>query len=163
MSTTTPATEPFVPTARIDNPALLLEGALDGVHALNKAVSRARIPEATLELMALRAGQINGCGVCVTQHPKIMRKRGETDDRIFAVAGWRDAPFYTEAERAALALTECVTRIADGGDSVPEDVWQECAAHFSEEQLAALVLHIGLSNLFNRMNVATAQVAGVGW
>ena len=92
--------------ARITNPALAVPGAIDALQALNKAISRVRISPGLLELMHLRASQINGCGVCAVQHPKIARKLGETDDRIFAVAAWRDAPFFTDAERAALALTD---------------------------------------------------------
>jgi AhpD family alkylhydroperoxidase len=124
--------------ARIANPALAVPDAIEALQAMNKAISRARISQRTLELMHLRASQINGCAVCAVQHPKIARKLGETDDRIFAVAAWRDAPFFTDAERAALALAESVT-------------------------LAALVLAIATVNVWNRLNVATRQVAGQEW
>jgi AhpD family alkylhydroperoxidase len=149
--------------ARIENPAVALPGALEALQAVHKAISRARISERTLELMNLRASQINGCGVCAVQHPQIARKLGETDERIFAVAAWRDAPFFTDAERAALALTESVTRIADSGDPVPDSVWDEAARHYDEQELAALVLSIASINVWNRLNVATRQVAGQGW
>ena len=149
--------------SRITNPALAVPGAMDALQALNKAISRVRISPGLLELMHLRASQINGCGVCAVQHPKIARKLGETDDRIFAVAAWRDAPFFTEAERAALALTEALTRIADSSDPVPDDVWDEAARHFDEQELAALVLSIASINVWNRVNVATRQVAGQEW
>ena len=148
---------------RIANPAFAVPGAMDALAALSKAISRVRISERTLELMHLRASQINGCGVCAVQHPKIARKLGETDDRIFAVAAWRDAPFFTDAERAALALTEAVTRIADSSDPVPDDVWDEAARHYDEQELAALVLSIATINVWNRLNVATRQVAGQEW
>jgi AhpD family alkylhydroperoxidase len=148
---------------RISNPALAVDGAMDALAALSKAVSRVRLPERTLELMHLRASQINGCGVCVVQHPKIARRHGETDDRIFAVAAWRDAPFFTGAERAALALTEAVTRLADTPDPVPDSLWEEAARHYDEQELAALVLSIATINVWNRLNVATRQVAGQEW
>lgn len=149
--------------ARIDNPALTVPGAMEALGALAKAVQRGGIPARTNELMHLRASQINGCGVCAVHHPRIARKLGETDDRLFAVACWRDAPYFDPAERAALALTEAVTRMADTADPVPDGVWDEAARHYDEAQLAALVLSIGLINLWNRVNVATRQVAGEGW
>jgi AhpD family alkylhydroperoxidase len=149
--------------ARITHPAFAVPGAMDAMQALNKAISRVRISPKLLELINLRASQINGCGVCAVQHPKIARKLGEADDRIFAVAAWRDAPFFTAAERAALALTEAVTRIADSSDPVPDGVWDEAARHFDEQELAALVLAIAQINVWNRLNVATRQVAGQEW
>jgi AhpD family alkylhydroperoxidase len=149
--------------ARITNPAFAVPGAMDALQAINKAISRVRIDPKLLELMHLRASQINGCGVCAVQHPKIARKLGETDDRIFAVAAWRDAPFFTDAERAALALTEAVTRIADSSEPVPDSVWDEAARHYDEQELAALVLSIAQINVWNRLNVATRQVAGQEW
>ena len=158
METMTTTLEP-----RITNPAFAVPGAMDGLTALNKAISRVRISARMLELMHLRASQINGCGVCAVQHPKIARKLGESDDRIFAVAAWRDAPFFTDAERAALALTEAVTRIADTADPVPDSVWDEAARHYDEQELAALVLSIASINVWNRLNVATQQVAGQEW
>ena len=148
---------------RIANPAFVVSGAFEALGALNKAVSHVGVPARTLELMHLRASQINGCGVCAVQHPKIARKLGESDDRIFAVAAWRDAPFFTEAERAALALTESLTRIADTADPVPDELWDEAARHYDEQELAALVLSIATINVWNRLNVATRQVAGQEW
>ena len=148
---------------RIANPALAVPGAMDALAALSKAISRVGIPPGLIELMHLRASQINGCGVCAVQHPKIARKLGESDDRIFAVAAWRDAPFFTDAERAALALTEAATRLADTADPVPDSVWEEAARHYDEQELAALVLSIASINVWNRVNVATRQVAGQGW
>ena len=149
--------------ARIGSPAFVVPGAMEALQAANKAITRVRLSPKLLELMSLRASQINGCGVCAVQHPKIARKLGETDDRIFAVAAWRDAPFFTEAERAALALTEAVTRIADTADPVPDSVWDEAARHYDEQELGALVLSIAMINVWNRLNVATRQVAGVEW
>lgn len=148
---------------RITNPAFAVPGAMDALAELNKAISRVRLSPRMLELMHLRASQINGCGVCAVQHPKIARKLGETDDRIFAVAAWRDAPFYSDAERAALALTEALTRMADAADPVPDGIWEEAARHYDEQELAALVLSIATINVWNRLNVATRQVAGQEW
>src|SRR3954454_15578476 len=149
--------------ARITNPVFAVDGAMDAMNAMSKAISRVRLPQGMLELMHLRASQINGCGVCAVQHPKIARKLGESDDRIFAVAAWRDAPFFTDAERAALALTEALTRIADRADPVPDSIWDEAARHYDEQELAALVLSIAQINVWNRLNVATRQVAGQEW
>ena len=148
---------------RIANPVFVVDGAMDALQALQKAISRVRISPGLLELMHLRASQINGCGVCAVQHPKIARKLGESDDRIFAVAAWRDAPFFSDAERAALALTEAATRLADAPDPVPDDVWADAARHYDEQELAALVLAIASINVWNRLNVATRQIAGQEW
>jgi AhpD family alkylhydroperoxidase len=148
---------------RITNPAFAVPGAMDALQAMSKAVSRVRLSPGLLELMHLRASQINGCGVCAVQHPKIARKLGESDDRIYAVAAWRDAPFFTDAERAALALTEALTRIADTADPVPDSIWDEAARHYDEQELAALVVSIATINVWNRLHVATRQVAGQEW
>jgi AhpD family alkylhydroperoxidase len=155
--------ETMIPEARLTHPVFLLPAALDALQELSKVVQRSGVPPKTVELVAMRAGQINGCGVCVVAHPKIMRKLGETDDRIFAVAAWREAPFFTDAERAALALTEAVTRVADRADPVPDEIWDEAARHYDEEALAGLLLAITNINVWNRLNVATRQVAGQEW
>jgi AhpD family alkylhydroperoxidase len=152
----------MIPEARLTHPVFLLPDAMEALQSLGKVVQRA-VPAKTVELVALRAGQINGCGVCTVQHPKIMRKLGETDNRIFAVAAWREAPYFTEAERAALALTEAVTRLADRADPVPDEIWDEAARHYDEEALAGLLLAIANINVWNRLNVATRQVAGQEW
>jgi len=108
----------------------------------------------------LRVSQINACSACLDSGSRQAKKAGETDERLFALAGWRHAPYYTDAERAALALGEAMTRLADGPDPVPDAIWNEAADYYDEKGLAALVLWIGLVNVFNRVNVATAQVAG---
>jgi AhpD family alkylhydroperoxidase len=113
--------------------------------------------------VSLRASQINGCGVCAVQHPQIARRLGETDQRLFAVAAWWDAPWFTDAERAALALTEAETRMSDRAEPVPDDIWEEAARHYDEQALAGLVLAIAGINVWNRLNVTTRQVAGVAW
>jgi AhpD family alkylhydroperoxidase len=153
--------------ARITNPAFLVPDALQALQAVGKVVQKAArksgVPEKTLELIHLRASQVNGCGVCVVQHPKIARKLGETDERLFAVAAWREAPYFTGAERAALALTEAATRLSDRSDPVPDEIWDEAARHYDEEQLATLVMAIASINMWNRLNVTTKQVAGAEW
>jgi AhpD family alkylhydroperoxidase len=146
--------------ARMKNPALLLPEALPAIQALNAAASKGGVPEKTLGLIHLRASQINGCSVCVDMHPRMMKKHGETEVRMFAVAAWRETPYFSEPERAALALTEHVTRLSDRSDPVPDDVWNEAAKHYDEPALAQLVIHIGLINMFNRLNAATRQIAG---
>jgi AhpD family alkylhydroperoxidase len=142
------------------NPVLVIPEAMQAILALGKTSEKAGVPARTLGLVHLRASQINGCGLCVDLHPRLMRKEGETDERLFAVAAWRDTPFFTDAERAALALTEAVTRLADREDAVPDAVWQEAAKHYDERALSALVLGIATINVWNRINVATKQPAG---
>ena len=149
----------MVITARMTNPAFAVPGAMDALNALAKSVSRARVP-ISRELLHLRASQINGCSVCVDMHAKGAREAGESEERVFAVAAWRDTPFFSDAERAALALTEALTRLADRGDPVPDAIWDAAAEHFDETQLGALVLDIALANVWNRLNVATRQVVG---
>jgi AhpD family alkylhydroperoxidase len=146
--------------ARIANPALSVPGAMDALLALSKSATKAGVPHRTLELLHLRASQINGCSVCVDMHSKGLQQAGESVERIFAVGAWRETPYFTDAERAALALTECVTRLADRPDPVPDDVWDEAAAHFTVPQLAALVVDMAAINAWNRLNAATRQVAG---
>jgi AhpD family alkylhydroperoxidase len=146
--------------ARIKPPAFLLPGAMDALQALGGVVAKSGVSPRLVELISLRASQINGCSVCVDGHPRIARKLGETDERLFAVAAWRDAPYFTAAERAALALTEAVTRLDDRPDPVPDEVWDEAARHYDETPLAGLVLAIASINVWNRLNVATRQPAG---
>jgi AhpD family alkylhydroperoxidase len=146
--------------SRTKSPALTLPGARDALIALSKSVEHGDVPKQTLELVHLRASQINGCGVCVDMHSRALMKMGEKAERIFALAAWREAPYYTDAERAALELTEAATRIQDRADAVPDEVWKEAARHYTDVALASLVLSIGLVNLWNRLNVATKQVGG---
>jgi AhpD family alkylhydroperoxidase len=145
---------------RIDNPALTLPGALRALQGIADAVRRGGVPETTLQLVQLRASQINGCGVCIDMHSRELRNAGEPEARIDTVAAWRDVSYFTEAERAALALAEAATRIADRSDAVPDEVWDEAARHYDERQLAALVLAIAAINAWNRLNVATRQISG---
>jgi AhpD family alkylhydroperoxidase len=146
--------------ARMANPALSIPGAFDAMQALATAAGQGGLPQTTTGLVHLRASQINGCSVCVHMHARDLKKAGESDERIWAVAAWRDAPFFTDAERAALALTEAVTRLSDRADPVPDEVFDEAAKHFEESALASLILHITLINAWNRLNATTRQVAG---
>jgi AhpD family alkylhydroperoxidase len=146
--------------ARMSNPTMLLPDALNGIQALLKATRQGGVPSTVLELVHLRASQINGCSFCVDSGARNAKKGGETDERLFAVAAWRETPYFTDAERAALALTEAVTRLADQTDPVPDAIWDEAARHYDEQGLAALILMIATTNLFNRLNAATKQVAG---
>ncbi|MFE2288755.1 carboxymuconolactone decarboxylase family protein [Streptomyces sp. NPDC059443] len=149
--------------ARMGNPATVVPGAMQALLALGKAVTATGVSERTLELAHIRASQINACGVCLDMHPKIAKKLGETDERIHAIAGWRDTPYFDDAERAALALAEAVTRTADTSNAVPDEVYEEAAKHYDEQQLAALILSISTVNLWNRINLATRQIAGAAW
>jgi AhpD family alkylhydroperoxidase len=146
--------------ARMKNPAMVLPGVWQPIQALNEAVGQGGVPPATLELVHLRVSQVNGCSACVDAGARTAKKGGQTDERLFAVAAWREAPYFTDAERAALALAEAATRLADRPDPVPDEIWDEAAAHYDERGLAALVLMIGVTNLFNRLNATTRQVAG---
>src|ERR1700742_372685 len=149
----------MITTARMTNPAFVVEGAMDALNALSKSITRAGVP-LERELLHLRASQINGCSVCVDMHAKGARKAGESEERVFAIGAWREAPFFSDAERAALDLTEALTRTADSADPVPDAIWDAAAEHFDEAQLGALVLDIGLINLWNRLNTGTRQVVG---
>ena len=146
--------------ARIQNPALALPGALDAFQQLAGTVASAGVPETTLHMVELRASQINSCSVCVDIHSRQLEHAGESSKRINMVAAWREAPYFSDAERAALALTEAATRLADHPESVSDEIWSEAARHYDEQQLAALVVAIATINAFNRVNASTRQVTG---
>ena len=146
--------------SRIKHPATLLPGAMEAIQMLVKVPEQAGVDKKILDLVHLRASQINGCSFCVDYGARAAKKTGETDRRLMSASAWREAPWFTEAERAALALAESVTRVADSSDPVPDAIWNEAARHFDEKTLAALVLWISTTNLFNRMNTATRQLAG---
>nr|WP_240481285.1 carboxymuconolactone decarboxylase family protein [Sandaracinus amylolyticus] len=146
--------------ARMKHPAMMVPDAMQALQALGAAIERAGVPRRTLELVNLRASQINGCSFCVEMHSRALKRSEEKDERIFAVAAWRESPHFTPAERAALALTEAITRVADRADPVPDELWREVTHHFDEPALAALVLGISNVNTWNRLNVATRQIAG---
>jgi AhpD family alkylhydroperoxidase len=139
-------------------PVLVLPAAMNALQALKKSYDKG-VPRKTVDLVQLRASQINGCGACVDMHAHWMKNAGETDERIFGLSAWRESPLFTDAERAALALAEAVTRIADREDPVNDALWQEAASHYDEPSMSALLLAIASINVWNRLNVATRQVA----
>ncbi|MGW6270351.1 MULTISPECIES: carboxymuconolactone decarboxylase family protein [unclassified Streptomyces] len=133
------------------------------VKHLHKAIAAGGVDPKLLALVHLRASQINGCSACVHAAVAGAKKAGETDERLHTVAAWREAPFYTDAERAALALTEGATRLQDGAEGVTDEVWDEATLHFTEEQIGALNLEIALTNFFNRLNRTVKEPAGQTW
>jgi AhpD family alkylhydroperoxidase len=150
--------------SRIANPAMSVPGAFEALQALSAAAAAAAraagLPRATTELVNLRASQINGCAVCLDMHSRGAKKAGETDERLHTLAAWRDTSYFSDAERAALALTEAATRLADRADPVPDEVFAEAAKHYDEPALAALVVAVAAINAWNRLNVTTGQQAG---
>jgi AhpD family alkylhydroperoxidase len=142
------------------NPVMIVPDALQALLALGESAKKGGAPSRTLGLVHLRVSQINGCSFCVDMHARDLKKADETDERLFAVAAWREAPYFTDAERAALALTEAATRLSDRPDPVPDEIWDEAARHYDEQALAALVINIALTNFWNRVNVTIRQVAG---
>jgi AhpD family alkylhydroperoxidase len=150
-------------TARMNNPANVLPDSMKGIQSVIKAAHSAGVPRQIMELVHLRASQINGCSPCVYGGAISAKKAGESDERLFAVAAWRETDFFSDAERAALALAESMTRMADRTEPVPDEVWDEAAKLFDEKQMAGLVLWVATTNLFNRLNAATKQPAGAAW
>ncbi|WP_169948915.1 carboxymuconolactone decarboxylase family protein [Microbispora sp. H11081] len=147
-------------TERMPNPAALVPEAMEALMAVGKAVAGAGVDGRLLALSHLRASQINGCAPCVAGGVHQAQRHGVTADQVHAVAAWRETPWFSEEERAALALTEAVTRLADRPDPVPDQVWDMAAKHFDQKELAALLLNIAIANAFNRLNVPTRQQAG---
>jgi AhpD family alkylhydroperoxidase len=146
--------------ARMKHPAMIVPDAMQMLLALSTLGEKCGLPANLIEMVHLRASQINGCSVCVDMHAQNLRKQGETLERSFAVGAWRDAPYFSDAERAALALTEAVTRLSDRADPVPDAIWDQAKRHFDEKKLSGLLLAISAINVWNRLNVATRQVAG---
>jgi AhpD family alkylhydroperoxidase len=142
------------------NPAMVITEAMQPIQELFKAARAGGVPESTLELVHLRVSQINGCSPCVDAGVKSLAKLGDGAERIGLVAAWRETPYYSDSERAALELAEAATRLADRPDAVPDAVWDAAADHFDERRLAAIVLMIAVTNLFNRLNATTRQIAG---
>lgn len=145
---------------RIDSPALSLPGVMPALQKLADASKRVGLPASTHEFVNLRASQINGCSVCVDMHTRALKGLGEPDERILLVSAWRESPYYSDAERAALALTEAATRLADNPEAVSDEIWDEAARHYNESELAALVAAIASINVWNRLNAATRQITG---
>ncbi len=145
---------------RLTQPALLLPDAMQALQALGASIENSGLPQRTAELVHMRVSQINGCGVCLYGGAIKLKRAGETDERMSTIASWRDTPFFSDAERAALALAEALTLLDNHTDPVPDDIWNEAARHYDEKQLAALLIAISAVNVFNRLNIATKQVAG---
>jgi AhpD family alkylhydroperoxidase len=148
--------------SRMPNPVFILPEAMQAMFALNNA-TEGKLPVRIRKLVHLRASQINGCSVCVDMHAKELQHDGTPPDHIFAIAAWRDTPFFSDAERAALELTEYLTRLADQPDPVPDTVWEKVAKHFSQPEIAALLVSIALINSWNRFNVAVRMMVGEKW
>jgi len=146
-------------TPRITNAAGANPEVYRGLLALSNA-AKLGVPRTTLLMVSLRASQINGCSFCVDMHWRELREEGESDEKIFAISAWRETPYFSDAERAALALTEAGTRLADRADAVPDEIWNEAAQHYDEKGLTALVIAIAAINTWNRLNVITRQSAG---
>src|SRR6185437_11076445 len=144
--------------SRMKHPVFIVPEAFQALQALGTATEHGGVPKSTRELIHFRASQINSCSACLDMHAKMMRKSGETGERLFALSAWRESPLFTAAERAALALTESVTRLSDKDDAVPDAVWEEAARHYDEVGLASLLLTISTINVWNRLNVATRQI-----
>jgi AhpD family alkylhydroperoxidase len=149
--------------ARMTNPVMVLPDAMKALLALSRAAQSSPVPETTHKLIHLRVSQINGCSVCVDMHARELKEAGERDERIWGVGAWRESPYFSDAERAALALAECVTRLADRPDAVPDAVWDDAAAHYDEKELSSLLVSIAAINVWNRLNAATRQPAGSAW
>lgn len=147
---------------RIKHPVHVFPEALRALRDLGTAIRGALPPEVSI-LVTLRASQINACSVCVEMHSRELKEAGASDDRIYSVAAWREAPYFSPAERAALALTEAATRLSDRSNPVPDEVWAEAAVYFNEREMAALTLAIASINAWNRLNVTTAQSSGQSW
>jgi AhpD family alkylhydroperoxidase len=145
---------------RIPSIARTVPEVLDALLALGKAAYKGGVPRRTHMLVHLRASQINGCSYCVELHSRELRDAGEPEDKVATVAAWRESPYFTESERAALALTEAATRLSDRSDPVPDEIWDEAARCYDDAQLAALVVSIATINAWNRLNVTTRRPAG---
>ena len=149
-------------TARIANGTRSPE-VMTGVQHLYKAAYAGGVPNETLELVHLRVSQINGCSACVGAGVVNATKAGMAAERLHAVSAWYESPLFTDAERAALALAEAATRLADRPGSVTDEIWAAATAHYDERQLSALVLMVALTNFFNRINTTLRVPAGTTW
>jgi AhpD family alkylhydroperoxidase len=145
---------------RMNNPAMTVPGAMQALQNLGAAARRSGVPATTLYLIEVRASQINGFSVCLDMHSRELKAAGESDERIFMVGAWREALYFTDAERAALALTEAATRLADRSDPIPDEVWEEAARHYDDPVLGGVVVAIAAINAWNRINAATRQITG---
>jgi AhpD family alkylhydroperoxidase len=149
--------------ARMPHPVMVLPDAMKALLALSKAAQSGTIADTTHKLIHLWVSQINGCSLCVDMHARELKDAGEKDERIWGVGAWRESPYFSDAERAALALAECTTRLADQPDAVPDTIWDEAARHYDEKELSALLVSIAAINVWNRLNAVTRQPAGAAW
>jgi AhpD family alkylhydroperoxidase len=149
--------------ARMTHPVQVLPDAMKALLALSKASQVDTVPGTTHHLIHLRVSQINGCSQCVDMHSKELKDAGEPDERIWGVGAWRESPHFSDAERAALALAESVTRLADRPDAVPDAVWDDAADHYDEKELSSLLLSIAGINVWNRLNAAIRQPVAAAW
>jgi len=134
--------------------------ALKHFMAVGRELKGSPLPATTQELVALRVSQINGCAACIDMHTKEAAAAGESPVRLNLVAAWQEATVFTEAERAALALAEEGTRVADAATGVGDEVWERAARHYDEDQLASLVLLVSFMNTVNRLNIINRQPGG---
>lgn len=148
---------------RMKHPTIQLPETLKALMALHASVQEHGVPESTLGLVHQRVSQINGCSVCVDMGFRQLKKTGESDERIVGVAAWREMPYFNEAERAALALGEAMTRLSDHPDSVTDEIWNEAAKYYDERALSALIVSIALDNVWNRLNSTVRFPAGAAW
>ena len=146
--------------ARMNHPVMVLPDAMKALLSLSKAGQSGTVPPATHKLIDLRVSQINGCSVCVDMHARELKEAGEKDERIWGIGAWRESPYFSDAERAALDLAEHVTRLADRPDAVPDEVWDNAADHYDEKELSSLLITIASINVWNRLNAATRQPVG---
>jgi len=146
--------------ARMKNPAVAVPGAMQAMLALGSAGKNAGVPQNLLTMIHLRASQINNCGFCTDMHARELKQAGESDERVWSIAAWRESPHFSDAEHAVLALTESATRLADRADAVPDDVWEAAKSHYDDAQLGVIIIHIALINAWNRINVTIRQPAG---
>ena len=149
--------------ARMTHPVMVLPDAMKALLALSKAAQSGTVPDTTHKLIHLRVSQINGCSLCVDMHARELKDAGEKDERIWGVGAWRESPYFSDAERAALALAESVTRLADRPDAVPDAVWADAEDCYDEQELASLLVSIAAINVWNRLNAAVRQPAGSSW
>jgi len=147
----------------MNHPVYVIPEAMEALQALSKSSQVDGLTPSLHVMIHLRASQINGCSGCVQIHSREMKKAGETDTRIYAVAAWRDTNYFSDAERTALALTEALTRLSDNPDPVSDELWEEAARYFDEKQLAAILISIASINVWNRLNTAIRQTPPDEW
>ncbi|GAA4674332.1 carboxymuconolactone decarboxylase family protein [Gordonia humi] len=147
-------------SARMTNPVFLLPGVFEGLTAIGKAIADTGLGQDLCEIVNMRASQLNGCSTCLDGHWRLARRHGVSDEKLFAVGAWRDAPYFSAAERIALEMTEELTHLSIKPAAVSDDLWDRAADEFDEAQLAALVVAIANINLYNRVNHATRQEGG---